>query len=138
MTRPTHEIPSPGTTVDGTGLLCVTLLLRLRKEIAGAEPGTVVHVIATDPAAPLDLPAWCHMTGHHYLGRVGDLCQVAPVAEDRRTYALRLTAGARATRPDAPWRTAETPVHPPGEVVHNPRGRVHAPDSVCAPMPSPD
>lgn len=54
--------------VDGTGLLCVTLLLRLRKPIGGAPPGTVVHVIATDPAAPPDLPAWCHMTGHTCLG----------------------------------------------------------------------
>ncbi|MFD3354251.1 sulfurtransferase TusA family protein [Streptomyces fradiae] len=56
--------PVPGIVVDGTGLLCVTLLLRLRARVAGAEPGTVVHVVATDPAAPLDLPAWCHMTGH--------------------------------------------------------------------------
>jgi tRNA 2-thiouridine synthesizing protein A len=84
----------PGLTVDGTGLLCVTLLLRLRKRIEGVPPGTVVHVIATDPAAPLDLPAWCHMTGHTYLG---------PVLGERPVYALELTAGARATRPDAPW-----------------------------------
>ncbi|MEV7239345.1 sulfurtransferase TusA family protein [Streptomyces sp. NPDC051020] len=54
--------------VDGTGLLCVTLLLRLHKEIDGAAAGTVAHIVATDPAAPLDLPAWCHMTGHHHLG----------------------------------------------------------------------
>ncbi|WP_268256369.1 sulfurtransferase TusA family protein [Streptomyces tendae] len=26
----------------------------------GAPPGTVVHVVATDPAAPLDLPARTH------------------------------------------------------------------------------
>ncbi|MFE1036701.1 sulfurtransferase TusA family protein [Streptomyces sp. NPDC058807] len=58
------DIPAPGITVDATGLLCVTLLLRLRKEIDGAEPGAVVHVVATDPAAPLGLPAWCHVTGH--------------------------------------------------------------------------
>ncbi|MFJ8390856.1 sulfurtransferase TusA family protein [Streptomyces sp. NPDC094438] len=49
-------------------MLCVTLLLNLRARIATAAPGTIVHVIATDPAAPLDLPAWCHMTGHTYLG----------------------------------------------------------------------
>ncbi|WNF01270.1 sulfurtransferase TusA family protein [Streptomyces luomodiensis] len=63
-------IPAADITVDGTGLLRVTLLLRLRKQIDGAAPGTVVHVIATDPAAPLDLPAWCHMTGHACLGPV--------------------------------------------------------------------
>ncbi|MFF4573092.1 sulfurtransferase TusA family protein [Streptomyces sp. NPDC001410] len=62
--------PAPALTVDGTGLLCVTLLLRLRKAIDGADPGSVVHVIATDPAAPLDLPAWCHLTSHTYLGPV--------------------------------------------------------------------
>ncbi|MEU7567123.1 sulfurtransferase TusA family protein [Streptomyces fradiae] len=89
--------PVPGIVVDGTGLLCVTLLLRLRARVAGAEPGTVVHVVATDPAAPLDLPAWCHMTGHTYLG------PVAGAAGDRTVYALRLSAGARETRADAPW-----------------------------------
>ncbi|MGA4879501.1 sulfurtransferase TusA family protein [Streptomyces lydicamycinicus] len=91
-------VPAADITVDGTGLLCVALLLRLRAEIAEAEPGTVVHVIATDPAAPLDLPAWCHMTGHHYLGPVDD-------DPDGTVYALRLSADARRTRPDAPWRT---------------------------------
>ncbi|MBH5338364.1 sulfurtransferase TusA family protein [Streptomyces pactum] len=94
--------PSPhpaDLTVDGTGLLCVTLLLRLRARIAGAAPGTVVHVIATDPAAPLDLPAWCHMTGHHYLGPV-------PSDPGRPVYALRLSADAHPTRPDAPWHPA--------------------------------
>ncbi|MEV4331254.1 sulfurtransferase TusA family protein [Streptomyces sp. NPDC049597] len=86
-------------TVDGTGLLCVTLLIRLRKQIDGAPAGTVVHVIATDPAAPLDLPAWCHLTGHTYLG---------PVPGAQQVYALRLTAEALSTQPDAPWR----PVRP--------------------------
>lgn len=36
-------------TVDGTGLLRAALLLRLRAETDGSEPGTVVHVIATVP-----------------------------------------------------------------------------------------
>ncbi|MFF7441467.1 sulfurtransferase TusA family protein [Streptomyces sp. NPDC008122] len=88
-------VPAPDLTVDGTGLLCVTLLLRLRKEIDGVEPGAVVHVVATDPAAPLDLPAWCHMTGHAYLGRVPGAG--SPV------FALRLAADALSTRSDAPW-----------------------------------
>ncbi|MER7812210.1 sulfurtransferase TusA family protein [Streptomyces sp900116325] len=85
--------------VDGTSLLCVTLLVRLRAAIYGAGSGTVVHIIATDPAAPLDLPAWCPMTGHDYLGRVPD--------SDHTAFALRLTAGARRTPPDAPWYPAD-------------------------------
>ncbi|MFE6287454.1 sulfurtransferase TusA family protein [Streptomyces sp. NPDC057877] len=95
MTTPSPLPAEPALTVDGTGLLCVTLLLRLRKQIDGVPPGTVVHVIATDPAAPLDLPAWCHMTGHTYLGPVP--------GSERPVYALRLAAGALTTRPDAPW-----------------------------------
>lgn len=100
MSLMNSETPAPDITVDGTGLLCVTLLLRLRKEIDDAAPGTVVHIVATDPAAPLDLPAWCHMTGHHYLGPVPD-------GGGRPVYALRIAADARATRPDAPWHRAE-------------------------------
>ncbi|NEB16093.1 MULTISPECIES: sulfurtransferase TusA family protein [Streptomyces] len=96
MNATNHETPGPDLTVDGTGLLCVTLLLRLRKDIDGAEPGTVVHVVATDPAAPLDLPAWCHMTGHDYLGPV-------PNSADVPVYALRIAAGARPVRAGAPW-----------------------------------
>jgi TusA-related sulfurtransferase len=95
MSRPTPPAEAD-LSVDGTGLLCVTLLLRLRQAVDGAPPGTVVHVLADDPAAPLDLPAWCHMTGHHYLGPL-------PGDDDRPTYALRLAAHTHATRPDAPW-----------------------------------
>ncbi|MFJ7201064.1 MULTISPECIES: sulfurtransferase TusA family protein [unclassified Streptomyces] len=101
-----HQTSVPDITVDGTGLLCVTLLLRRRKEIDGAEPGTVVHVIATDPAAPLDLPAWCHVTGHHYLGPDGH--------DERPVYVLRIAAGARPTRAGAPgmqitWKADDPP-----------------------------
>jgi tRNA 2-thiouridine synthesizing protein A len=99
MNATSPENRAPDITVDGTGLLCVTLLLRLRKEIDGTKPGTVVHVIATDPAAPLDLPAWCHMTGHHYLG---------PVPDDKRTvYAMQIATDAQHTRADAPWHRAD-------------------------------
>lgn len=95
MNQPATPAPA-GITVDGTGLLCVTLLLRLREEISGAAPGTLVHVIATDPVAPLDLPAWCHLTGHTYLG------PIAPMG-GAPAYALRVAADTRPTRPDAPW-----------------------------------
>src|SRR5437879_5305400 len=75
--------------VDGGDMLCVRLLLILREKITGVPAGTIVHLIATDPAAPLDLAAWCHLTGHTYLGPV-------PGA-DQRPYTLRAEAGALAT-----------------------------------------
>ncbi|WP_431045414.1 hypothetical protein ACQUSR_28210 [Streptomyces sp. P1-3] len=54
-------------------------------------------MIARDPAGSLDLHAWCHTTGHSYLGPVPD--------PDRAVYALRLTAAPVRTRADAPWNT---------------------------------
>ncbi|MEV0495301.1 sulfurtransferase TusA family protein [Streptomyces atratus] len=74
-------------------------MLRLRSRTAGAEPGTVVYLIAIDPAAPLDLPAWCHMVGHDHLGTVS--------GADPAAYALRLAADARPTQPGAPRHPAE-------------------------------
>ncbi|WP_030172200.1 sulfurtransferase TusA family protein [Spirillospora albida] len=81
--------------IDGGHKACVRLLLELRGHLAPLEPGTVVHLVAHDPAAPIDLPAWCHLTGHEYLG---------PVAADAPTYGLRVAADARPTDPASPWR----------------------------------
>lgn len=82
---------------DGGDQLCVTLLLELRRFITGLPAATVVHVIATDPAAPLDLPAWCHLTGHHYLG---------PIPAQWPTYALQLAAAPQPTAATNPWHPA--------------------------------
>lgn len=91
--------PPADAVLDGGDRRCVTLLLELRRFMQGLPDGAVVHLIATDPAAPVDLPAWCHLTGHAYLGRVG------PVAP-RPTYAVRVRADARPTDAAHPWRPA--------------------------------
>jgi tRNA 2-thiouridine synthesizing protein A len=56
--------------IDGGDRACVSLLLELRARIDGLPGGTIIHLVASDPAAPIDLPAWCHLTGHTYLGPV--------------------------------------------------------------------
>jgi tRNA 2-thiouridine synthesizing protein A len=83
--------------LDGGDRRCVLLLIELRKLIATQAPGTVIHLIATDPAAPLDLPAWCHLTGHVYRG---------PVPGDRPTYAVEVVTDATPTTADRPWHPA--------------------------------
>ena len=83
--------------LDGGDRTCTALLLELRGHLTRFPPGTVIHLIARDPAAPLDLAAWCHLTGHAYLGPVP---AVAP------TYALRTSAACRPTQPHSPWRPA--------------------------------
>jgi len=84
--------------VDGGERRCVEVLLLLARLVASRSPGTLVRVTTGDPAAPLDLPAWCHLTGHGYVG---------PLPGTRLpTYALRATECARLTRGDAPWRVS--------------------------------
>ncbi|WP_067461367.1 nitrilase-related carbon-nitrogen hydrolase [Actinomadura macra] len=85
----------PPVVIDGGDKACVRLLLELRGHLADLAPGTIVHLIATDPAAPIDLPAWCHLTGHGYLG---------PVGSDPPTYALQVTETPVPTHPTSPWR----------------------------------
>lgn len=49
---------------DAGDLACGELLIELRRRILALRPGEVLQVRATDPAAPLDIPAWCWTTGH--------------------------------------------------------------------------
>ena len=37
--------------------------LELRARLARLRPGQVLQLIARDPGAPADLPAWCRMPG---------------------------------------------------------------------------
>ncbi len=52
------------TLVDATGLACPLPILRARKAINGLPLGARLIVLATDPAAVSDVPAFCRMTGH--------------------------------------------------------------------------
>jgi tRNA 2-thiouridine synthesizing protein A len=46
---------------------CGDLVLELRHRVTALEPGAVFRLVARDPGAPADLPAWCRMTGHTLL-----------------------------------------------------------------------
>ena len=65
-------------------------------------PASTVRLLATDPAAPIDLPAWCHLTGHTYLGQGLD-------TEGRPYYDVRLSDVARSTEHAQPWRLDPEP-----------------------------
>ncbi|WP_236122137.1 sulfurtransferase TusA family protein [Cellulomonas palmilytica] len=85
--------------IEGGDLGCARLLVLLRARVAELAEGTVVHLSTSDPIAPIDLPVWCRMTGHEYLGTV------EPIAATP-TYAVRVTAAPTATDPANPWRRA--------------------------------
>ncbi|OEV01694.1 cysteine desulfurase/sulfurtransferase TusA family protein [Streptomyces oceani] len=58
-------------TVDALGTLCPVPVIELAKVIDSVPVGAVVTVLADDEAARLDIPAWCSMRGHDYLGADG-------------------------------------------------------------------
>ncbi len=49
---------------DAGDMGCGELVLELRMRIARLVPGQVLKVIARDPGARADMPAWCGLTGH--------------------------------------------------------------------------
>ena len=86
--------------IDGGDRACVELLLQLNARIAGLRPETLVDLIAADPAAPLDLAAWCHLTGHAYLGPLAGQTGLP-------AYRIRVSASNRQVSPRSPWRLAQ-------------------------------
>jgi tRNA 2-thiouridine synthesizing protein A len=51
---------------DAGDLGCGELVIHLRTRLR-AMPGKVLKLIARDPGAPADIPAYCRMTGHQLL-----------------------------------------------------------------------
>ncbi|MBK7720878.1 MAG: sulfurtransferase TusA family protein [Austwickia sp.] len=85
--------------IDGGDRSCGELLLVLYRHIAQLDPGTVIELIAHDPIAPIDLPVWCHLTGHQYLGPHPDVVDA---------YRIEVVATARSVDGGRPWRLAAT------------------------------
>ena len=50
--------------VDASGLNCPLPLLRLKKGLMEVKSGDVIKIIATDPAAHLDIGVYTEQTGH--------------------------------------------------------------------------
>ena len=51
-------------TWDAGDMGCGELILLLKVRMRDVPPGGVLDLIATDPGAREDLPAWCRMTGY--------------------------------------------------------------------------
>ncbi|QGN57581.1 sulfurtransferase TusA family protein [Nostocoides sp. HKS02] len=58
----------PDVVVDARGLRCPLPVIRLAQSARDAVSGAVIEVLATDPAARADIPAWCRLRGQDYLG----------------------------------------------------------------------
>lgn len=71
------------TVIDCLGQRCPLPVIALAKRLPGVPVGEVVRVLADDPAAANDIPAWCRMRGHEYVGTV--TVDGAPAYDVRRT-----------------------------------------------------
>lgn len=61
--------------LDCRGQRCPLPIIALARRIGEVTPGQVIAVLADDPAARSDVPAWCQLRGP---GRVSYLGQVSP------------------------------------------------------------
>ena len=68
MTGQAPAAAEPDLVVDCLGRPCPVPVLELGRALRTAAPGTVVEVVSDDPAARLDVPAFCRMRGHDYVG----------------------------------------------------------------------
>lgn len=54
--------------VDARDLLCPLPVLKARRTLARLAPGAMLRLMATDPAAVVDVPHFCAQAGHDFLG----------------------------------------------------------------------
>ena len=54
--------------LDASGLLCPLPVLKARKRLQAMAQGEVLRMLATDPAAVVDVPHFCAESGHELVG----------------------------------------------------------------------
>jgi len=64
-----QQAPQPAQVVDCLGLACPLPFVRLAEAIAAVEIGSTVALLADDPGARVDVPVWCRLKDHTFLGR---------------------------------------------------------------------
>lgn len=70
------------TEIDARHLLCPLPVLKLRRVLAPLPQGATVALVATDPAAVLDVPHFCAEGGH-------ELVASDPLPDGARRYLVR-------------------------------------------------
>ena len=58
--------------IDSSGEICPMPILKLSKGIKEIQIGQVLKMIATDPGAEADMPAWARQTGNELLDSYKD------------------------------------------------------------------
>jgi tRNA 2-thiouridine synthesizing protein A len=64
-------VTPPDLCIDALGKKCPIPIILLSQRIAEVPIGHLVEVLADDPAAKTDLPAWCTLKSHDFVGATG-------------------------------------------------------------------
>ena len=67
-------------TLDCLGRRCPLPVIALARAIPTVAVGEVVRVLADDPAAANDIPAWCRMKGQEFVRAEGTAFEVRRVS----------------------------------------------------------
>jgi tRNA 2-thiouridine synthesizing protein A len=60
-------VPTPLLTIDALGRKCPIPIIMLAERIHEVPIGEIIAVLADDPAAENDVPAWCLMKSHDHV-----------------------------------------------------------------------
>jgi tRNA 2-thiouridine synthesizing protein A len=66
--RTNEHSSEPALVLDCLGQRCPLPVITLARRIGEIAVGEVVRVLADDPAARLDIPAWCRMREQEFVG----------------------------------------------------------------------
>jgi tRNA 2-thiouridine synthesizing protein A len=58
----------PTEVLNCLGQRCPLPVIALARRLPDVPVGAVVRVLADDPAAAVDIPAWCRMRGQEFVG----------------------------------------------------------------------
>lgn len=63
-----NDEAAPALVMDERGVLCPLPIIHLAQRIGEVGLGQIIEVLADDPAAASDIPAWCSMREQEFLG----------------------------------------------------------------------
>ncbi len=67
MTAPQRAADSPVVTLNALGKKCPIPIIMLADRIGEVPVGRTIEVLADDPAAKTDLPAWCALKSQEFV-----------------------------------------------------------------------
>jgi tRNA 2-thiouridine synthesizing protein A len=65
-------VVEPAEVLDCRGMRCPLPVIQLARRLPEIPVGAVLRVLADDPAAAIDIPAWCRLRGQEYVGATAE------------------------------------------------------------------